>query len=372
MAKILVMNKGVEESVSYLLKHLMESGKVKGVFALSQLTENKSGQAISYSLITGKKAIKNVNALYPIMPRNGGALVSFLTHKGSVPGDVAIVIRPCESRAFLELIKRNRGNMENLFIISSTCGGIYPTKMSVNGGLADALPNYWQAIKNNKVPEGLRSACLGCTEFVPYNADMTIMTVGGGNIESECQIVLNSTKAEEFANDNKLDGKIKEQDLPLELFDSVRKTREVQKKEQTKEMGVGSLNLKGMVNLFGKCITCRGCRTACPICYCELCTFDSQIGQSKPSLKELNRKGGTRTPPGTVYYHMTRLSHVSISCVGCGSCEDACPSEIPLSMIYRKVGEDVQKVFNYLPGKNLDEEIPIRTFELDEFTEVED
>jgi formate dehydrogenase subunit beta len=58
--------------------------------------------------------------------------------------------------------------------------------------------------------------------------------------------------------------------------------------------------------------------------------------------------------------------------VGCGSCEDACPSNIPLSMIYRKVGEDVQEVFNYLPGKNLEEEIPIRTFELDEYTEVED
>jgi formate dehydrogenase subunit beta len=58
--------------------------------------------------------------------------------------------------------------------------------------------------------------------------------------------------------------------------------------------------------------------------------------------------------------------------VGCGSCEDACPVDIPLAIIFKKVGEDVQAKFNYMPGKNIDEEIPIKTFEIDEYTEVED
>jgi hypothetical protein len=36
MVKVLKMNKGVEESILDLLKHLLESGKVTGVFALKQ------------------------------------------------------------------------------------------------------------------------------------------------------------------------------------------------------------------------------------------------------------------------------------------------------------------------------------------------
>jgi hypothetical protein len=85
-AKVLELNKGVTESISDLLKHLLESGKVKGVFALNQLSENKAGEALSYSLITSKDAITNVAPLYPIMPRNGGGLASFLTQKGEISG----------------------------------------------------------------------------------------------------------------------------------------------------------------------------------------------------------------------------------------------------------------------------------------------
>jgi formate dehydrogenase subunit beta len=69
---------------------------------------------------------------------------------------------------------------------------------------------------------------------------------------------------------------------------------------------------------------------------------------------------------------MTRLAHVGISCVGCGSCEDACPVNIPLGIIFKQVGEDVQGVFDYVPGRTLEEEIPLKTFETEEYEEVED
>jgi formate dehydrogenase subunit beta len=372
MVKSLQMAKGVEESVRELLQHLLESGKVSGVFTLRQLSENKSGNAISYSLMTTKEATSNISPFYPVMPRNAGGLVGVLTQKGAVPAPVAIVLRPCETRAFVELVKRNRGDMENLVIISSTCGGVFPSKMMANGGLENELPKYWETISKNEVPEGIRSACKGCTEFVPYNADMTVLSVGGGDNTKNTEILLNSAKAEELAAEKALNGKIIDQELPAKELDSLRAKRETYKKEQIEALGVESLNLKGMVDIFGKCIGCRGCRSACPICYCELCTFDTQNAQSGLSVTELDRKGGIRMPPGTVYYHMTRLPHVSISCVGCGSCEDACPVEIPLWTLFQKVGEDVQGIFNYVPGKDPEEEIPIKTFELDEYTEVED
>jgi len=366
MTKVLKIKKGVEEGVQELLKHLVESGKVKGVLTLKKLSENKSGDAVAYSLITSKDLAGEATPLYPVMPRNAGGLVSLFTQKGEVPEPVAIVLRPCELRALVELVKRNRGNLKNLFIISSTCGGVYPTEMSVTGELEKELPKYWDSIKKNDIATGIRNVCQGCVEFVPYNADMTVAVVGGGG--GDCEIYLNSDKAEEFAKG--ANGQVEDKEMPN--IDGVREKRATARDKIYKDQDLGSLNIEGMVKVFGKCIGCRGCRTACPICYCELCTFDSESTQYKIPEKELDRKGAVRIPPGTVYYQMTRLPHVTISCVGCGSCEDACPVGIPLGTIFKKVGEDVQGVFDYVPGKDVAEEIPIKTFELDEYTEVED
>ena len=52
-------------------------------------------------------------------------------------------------------------------------------------------------------------------------------------------------------------------------------------------------------------------------------------------------------------------------------CESACPSDLPLALIFRAVGEKVQELFDYLPGRSLEEELPVATFKEDEFPEYE-
>jgi Na+-translocating ferredoxin:NAD+ oxidoreductase RnfC subunit len=37
-------------------------------------------------------------------------------------------------------------------------------------------------------------------------------------------------------------------------------------------------------------------------------------------------------------------------CTDCGLCEEACPAEIPLRVLYRKVSEIVKEVFGYETG----------------------
>jgi len=66
------------------------------------------------------------------------------------------------------------------------------------------------------------------------------------------------------------------------------------------------------------------------------------------------------------------LTHIGISCVSCGLCEDACPVDIPISIIFKKVGESIQNMFEYIPGKNVEEEIPLVTFKQEEFAEIEE
>jgi formate dehydrogenase subunit beta len=67
-------------------------------------------------------------------------------------------------------------------------------------------------------------------------------------------------------------------------------------------------------------------------------------------------------PTEILLYHLTRLNHVAASCVGCGMCESACPRELPLTTIFQAVGEGVQQALNYVPGRSLEEEIPLASF----------
>ena len=78
------------------------------------------------------------------------------------------------------------------------------------------------------------------------------------------------------------------------------------------------------------------------------------------------RKGMIKMPTDTLLFHITRFAHMVTSCVACGMCEQACPSGIPLLSIYKAVGLNAQGEFDYVPGRDLDEEMPLTTFKEEE------
>ena len=73
-----------------------------------------------------------------------------------------------------------------------------------------------------------------------------------------------------------------------------------------------------------------------------------------------------RMPTDTLLFHLTRMTHMGASCIGCGACEEACPSDIPLLKIFQLIGNDVQKLFDYVPGRSLEDELPPTAFKEDE------
>ena len=75
-------------------------------------------------------------------------------------------------------------------------------------------------------------------------------------------------------------------------------------------------------------------------------------------------------PNDTLLFHLTRLNHMVVSCVGCGLCSEACPNDVPVARIFRLVGSRVQKTFDYVPGRSLEEELPLTTFKEAELEEV--
>jgi Fe-S oxidoreductase len=51
-------------------------------------------------------------------------------------------------------------------------------------------------------------------------------------------------------------------------------------------------------------------------------------------------------------------------CIDCGLCEEACPADIPIRTLYKKVAEIVSKEFGYKTGFNVDEKSPFNIIEV--------
>jgi ferredoxin len=90
---------------------------------------------------------------------------------------------------------------------------------------------------------------------------------------------------------------------------------------------------------FDKCIKCYGCRDICPVCFCKECGLEHPELISTGSL-----------PPENPIFHLVRAVHMGGRCIDCGLCEDACPADIPLRLLYRKVNGIVEDEFGYETG----------------------
>jgi formate dehydrogenase subunit beta len=368
------LNESVEEGLKKLLFSLLQRGKIQAVLVLDR---PEGGGAAAYSLITDPEMLSQACPLVPLMPSNAASALSRLTLKEPLSGPIAAVVRPCELRAFVELVKRGQGSLDNIVFISSVCGGVYPLQEAlVDGGIENRTPEYWQAMRKGEIAADIRSACRTCERFIPLGADMTVATIGQDDLGTHCTVFLQTDRALGLIRD--LDEKMiadesAERSLESDLIRSHLGLRRDQKKKMSQEMKLDQSGLTGLIEIFGRCIGCHGCRAVCPICYCELCVFESKNLEPKPIdfERDLNRRGKLRVPPDTLLYHLGRLNHMALSCVGCGSCTDACPVDIPVSSIFTQVGASLQELFDYLPGRDPEEEIPFTKYETEELAEFE-
>lgn len=90
-----------------------------------------------------------------------------------------------------------------------------------------------------------------------------------------------------------------------------------------------------------KCIKCYGCRNICPVCFCKECSLENS---------DLIHSG--HLPPDVPIFHLVRATHMAGRCIDCGLCEEACPMDIPLRLLYRKVNSIVSNVFDYDTGSS--------------------
>ncbi len=105
--------------------------------------------------------------------------------------------------------------------------------------------------------------------------------------------------------------------------------------------------------MLSSCVRCYACRNACPLCYCPTCFVD----ESRPQWV-----GKSDNPTDTMTFHLLRAFHCAGRCTDCGACEQACPQDIKMRMLTRKLTKDCLEFYGWESGLTLEKRPPLDTF----------
>ncbi|MBW1710105.1 MAG: Coenzyme F420 hydrogenase/dehydrogenase, beta subunit C-terminal domain [Deltaproteobacteria bacterium] len=375
-AKIVVENQNPLAALQGFLQSLLEDTEITAILVPHHLPGNN---AVMPMLVTDPQQLDRAGPLAPVFPVNAAKIVSKLTR--TPPGQkMAVVLRPCEIRAFVELTKLNQGSMEEVMIIGLDCLGAYETEnysqfVEANQGDGfEASLRFYQNFIEGRGAEGqnfnVAKACQACEHPSPDNADISIGLIGV-DLQNGLPVMANTARGEQYLDKLNLPQTEEPEERKQALAELIKKRIEYRDRmfEETRE---ATSSLEKLATYLSGCVNCYNCRVACPVCYCRECVFLTDIFDHKPwqYLGWAEQKGALKMPTDTLFYHVTRLTHMSLSCVGCGKCSSACPNHIPVMELFRMVAADVQHAFDYEAGRSLSEPPPLSLFQEDEFTEI--
>jgi formate dehydrogenase (coenzyme F420) beta subunit len=379
-ASIPVVEGNTTEAIQRLLKTLLESGLVD---ALLVPMRTPAG-TVTPALVSDPQLLEAADPLAPVLPVNGATLAGKLSVR-EPRGKVGVVLRACEMRALVELTKMQQASLDSLVLISVDCAGTYSVPEFQRRSASNTSAQMWQELIEaathhpDQPVATLRQACQICEQPVYDGAQIRIELFGTDyaqhlalGLSDDWAAALNkglTIQPAEEENRQAIVQQLVERriDLREAEFAKIR-----QQLGDEGEAGEDMMQVKTLTGVFAACIRCHNCMTVCPICYCKTCVFKSEVFDHEPMqfINWAQQKGAYRLPADSMLFHMTRLNHMGLSCVGCGMCTEACPAELPVGMVFRAIGQRLQQTFDYAPGRSVDETLPLITFKADEWSEV--
>ena len=353
---------GILKAIQGVLRGLLGKGVVDALLVPMALP----GGSVAPMLVSDPAAIDRADPLAPVLPINAARAASNLTLTGHRE-KLGVVLRSCEIRALVELIKFQQAKLEDVLIVGIDCLGTYKVTdwQKAKADLAPALSG--AATGEVKPLDGLqfRVACQICEQPLP-EGEHVALTIGLVGVEAG-KLYLKARDDLAQALD------LTAGDVPAGRARAVDTL--VTARTQARDAAIAEFrgrvhSMDGLLAEFSTCVRCHNCMVNCPICYCKECIFRTATFDHDSQLyyQWVERKGTVRMLPDTLLFHLTRLNHMVSSCVGCGVCSDACPSDIPVATVFRAVGQKVQALFDYHPGRSLDEAAPVQEFREDELT----
>ncbi|MEJ2168938.1 MAG: Coenzyme F420 hydrogenase/dehydrogenase, beta subunit C-terminal domain [Desulfobacterales bacterium] len=372
-AKIEVQGKNVLGALQEFFQKILETEEIRALLVPQHLPMKNM---VMPTLVTDSDHLNGIDPLAPAFPMNAARIVARLTRK-PIGAKVAAVLRPCELRAFVELVKLKQARTDEVILIGMDCLGAFQNKdyfKLMGQDATESTVAFYQRVLQGKSAEiggvALAPACRACEFPVAENADIQI-GLYGMDIEQSLLVKSQTEAGDQILHLIDL-AAADEPHARRDTIDALIKQRTKYRDEMFASTWEATENLEKLSTYFATCVNCYNCRVACPVCYCKECVFVTDVFNHDPSqyLRWAGRKGIIKMPTDTLFYQLTRLVHMSTACVGCGQCSNACPNDIPVMELFRTIAQKTQQAFDYEAGKRIDQEPPLSTFREDEFGEV--
>ncbi len=269
-----------EKQIQGKARKLLESGQVDCVIGYEMGSRGQVRPAFVYAPQDVERLVWNDGCTHN--------LVTYLHDKkkppkrGADPPNVAIVVKPCDSRALNVLLAEGQITRERLHIIGLACEGI-----AQGAGFGGSNG------------PGQQERCLRCNERTPVIYDTLVGEPPAVEI------------SDDFADVAALEAM-----TPAE-------------------------RMAFWLKQFDRCIRCYACRQVCPGCYCKVCMFERDDSMWIGIANEVDEKQ---------FFHLGRAYHLASRCIECNECERVCPMDIPISLLNRKLIQDVRELFDYRAG----------------------
>ena len=367
-AKLSFKKDEMNKKLAGFFKGLLENEAVGAV--LVPMAQGKQG--VRLTLVTAADHTGPVDPFAPIAAVSGAKIASSLTARPS-GRKVAMVLRPCEIRAVVELAKLKQVNLDDVLMIGMDCHGRYENtdfaKFQAQGGTSESFLANAQAGKTATEDFDICGACQICEFPTADNADMRLCAIGAEDgavfieaVTPKGEQALEKSGLKPGAAPAGRDGAVK----------TLVAARTEARDKKFAEFRTDTSSYEALADKLSACINCYNCRVACPVCYCKECVFitDTFRHTGEQFMMWADQNGMLKMPNDTLFYHLTRLTHMSLFCVGCGQCTSACPNDIDLMPLFRTCADKTQARFNYQAGRSVDEEQPMAGFKSDELVEV--
>ena len=245
-------------------------------------------------------------------------------------GKIIALLKPCDTYSFNQLLKENRINRENVYVLGIPCDGKIDVQKAallgikgITGVKSVGDEVVFETIYGEKScakKDVLFEKCMACKgkKHMIYDA------LSNEEQEPETAVV-NEDFGNRFAYIENL-----EHMTPDERFDFWR----------------GELS---------RCIRCNACRNVCPACSCLTCVFDNPKSgvDSKANTDDFEEN----------LFHIIRAFHVAGRCTDCGECTRVCPQNIPLHLLNRKFIKDINELYGeYQAGADIELGMPLTSY----------
>ncbi len=368
-ARLPVESGDINDALKGFFSGLLEEGVVQAVLLPMRQPD---GVMVMHTLVRDPERLEGLDPLAPVTATSAARLLSALTFQK--PGyRIAAFLRPCDYRAYVELVKLKQADREQILVVSTDCEGRLEPRdflaLASQTGDRSAMAFHERAVQEDDTLP-LVQACRVCEHPVHEGPDIALRLFGA-DLANELVLCAQTDEGAEALETLDLEETGEPQGRAEALADTVAR-RTAERDAMMHEYSERSGSFAKLRDLLKTCINCYNCRAACPVCYCRECVFLTDTFRHDPEqyFRWAGKRGQVKLPTDTAFFHVTRMLHMSTLCVGCGQCSTACPMDLPVMELFRAAAHRTQGRFEYEPGRSPDEPLPLSVFEDREFQDL--